>query len=446
MDETGLEKKSFSFPLTDENRRLVSLLLLNHIKSFKPGIKALYDLLDESLKKDSSGEETLTFEGFRRQIRRDIEELSGLTGKPDELRAYFENQKKKSNKLQIRITPNDILLYNILLKLGIKFEGLFDKDNPGGKIEESHYNRLFFEEGTRLNYDLLKKIDKKTDSIIEKDAMQRIRRTFSKSSVFIMSFFNMFHLYTQNYDNPQKNGFAFAKSENQERKKVSNEKIYSNGCFLVSNLTPFIPKKSRLYSLYNRINASENDDVLYGRMFNPLFILIFFMNIMCDFLASLIRSGKAFFHISKEMFLDMYDDGTTNEKIKASFDKCYKRTKYFINYLCKEKINVTDKLCVEIERALIKFIYCSNELFQKPLPHFNIDLNIKKTYGRRKINEIMNNAFQGNNFGILEVNCYYTVKEADLEKIDVEYIKSIDEIQEKINRDYIVQEQDASNG
>jgi hypothetical protein len=254
--------------LTDENQRLVNLHLLRLIYRQEGGVTGLYEHLASSMKRDGD-KIVLSKDGMRKTIRRDCKELEELAGNPESLHKWLKN-KKKNQKLQVRITPNQFLLNNILSLLGVSFESLFDKDQLPGATGEPVFDADLSdrEETSKNDRELLLQINEKLDKILQKQDRGRSYRTFNKRFFDLMEYCTLLRgMFANIYEMPSKNGFSFQKGN--ESQELSVKHIYGNNYLFLRYNIDKLQRSDKNHKLFAKMNTCKNDTLEFGRLLAP---------------------------------------------------------------------------------------------------------------------------------------------------------------------------------
>jgi hypothetical protein len=395
--------------LTDENLRLVNINLLLQIKKYNPfGIKGVYEKLHTSLKGNDSQPGKLSYEAMRAAIRRDLNDLNNLANaKADELHSWLKSKRKSKyeDKLQIKISDNQFLLNNILHILGMNFSDLFDKKILG--IIEDEYdsvvNKTCYEDIDKV-LEYLVKIEKKINNLAFKINSNRIYKTYEKR-------FSDFILYKTMIETSYIINIEDCKINNQN--KLSTEEIHGNNYIIISCLFNLIHKNNAVHNLFNMMKTIANDDIMYGRLLDPLFLIIILFYFIIKLLESGMKNNLSVFHFLEGNFNDTVFNDQDNKYVIEMVIRANDKTINLIKHIQKNDIIINEKLCVMYELLFKNLFKNTNELFLTPVSIFKIaQQKCSKFAGTRKKFEAMLNSFVKpimivNTFGIKKEQLNY---------------------------------------
>jgi len=407
--------------LTDENLRLVNINLLLQIRKYDLfGMKGLYEQLHASIKG------RLSYNAMKTAIRRDLENLQELANAPaGELRKRFEKKRNRKYKdmLQIRIVDNQFLLNNVLNILGIKFEDLFDKRNLQGIEEEivSITNSTTYDDLDKL-VECLQQIEKKMNELSYKINENRNYKNFIKKNTDLrecMTFIQ--NTLINNLQDFEKNGFALKKNN---QNTLSSIEIHGNNYILISVFINKMHQKNTVHSLLDNMKNIANDDIMYGRFVDPLFLIVIVFYFFIGYLESGVKNNHSIFQIIEGNLSDIvykeYDNRHVLEMINNANDKTIK----FIKHILKNEVKINEKYCVKHECLFVNLFNKTNELFSNVVTIYKyINQKIINFNGGRKAMEDMLNPF-------LKVKIVHTfgIKKEQLEYLNT-YIDEIEELQ-----------------
>jgi hypothetical protein len=423
-----------SLDLTDENQRLVNLKLLRLIYEYKlGGITGLYERL--SLSRHIGIKAGLSKEGMRKAIHRDLQNLENLAGKPDNLRKWLK-KRKNSQRLQIRIAPNQFLLNDILSLLGVSFESLFDKNHLLGIADESIFDTDLNDEQeiNNENKELLLQINAKLDIILQRQSGERNYRTLRKRFFDLIEYIFIFReILSRIYNTPQETGFSFTKNKNtSEPKKHLTNEIYGRNYIFIIYFMGKIHKKHRIHKLFDNMERLKNNDFWFGRLLSSFFMAAILLHLMKYFVYAGIRNKKNIFKILEGDVFDFfripdYDNKKIFEKLKLPYSK----TINIIRHIQDFEIRIEEGFCVECEKFLVNFFINTDSLFSTPDLTFSIKEGFFNNFNTRNdMNKKLNDLFS------LRKILIFAIRSDQLDYLD-KYHEDIEEIQIKLENYYI---------
>jgi hypothetical protein len=420
-------------PLTDENQRLVNLKLLRLIYQYQEGgVTGLYDHLVPSMKRDGD-KIILSKDGMRKAVKRDRGELTKLAGdgNTEELHRWLKN-KKKSSMLQVRITPNQFLLNNILSLLGVPFESLFDKDKLPGAADEPGFGADLSDKDAVGKEDrkLLLQINDKLDKILLKQDRGRTYRTLKKRFFYLTEYCTLLRwVFINIYEMPSENGFSFQKGEKTQ--ELSADQIYrKNYLFLLYNIDK-LHRRDKIHKLFTDMNTWENNTLEFGRLLTPFFMTAILLQLMTSLVKAGLRNGNDIFQIlSGNIFLENFKiTKYDNEKILEKLEKAHKKTIGIIEHIRENDLVVEKKFCNKCEILCVEFFRTTEDLFGNFMPIMKIFGNISFN-GRTEMEKKIGDLF------VPGTGIAFAIKQEQIDYLD-KYVADIEDTQIELGKYYV---------
>lgn len=297
-------------PLTDEYLKNINIKLWKAISD--KNLQKLYDSLDQSIKQN------VKYDTIKRYIRESLKNF-----KLNKLKRSKEMEKK----LQIRVTPHQFLLNNVLILMDMSFEDLFQKsvlDETSPEVEAGDDDNEPEPEEADIEM-VMRNIDKKLDRIIELNTRSK-KKSLTERYIEIEEFLSTIPSYfISPYDSPGKNGFSRTANNGSaptllitgnkwiqimddkdeqsrltyvtlfiqnfyfanrfiKRNEVSTEEICTYNFQFITYFLSFVHKGSELHSLFHKMQSHSNNDFLFVRLLYPFYILTLFFEFMNKFI------------------------------------------------------------------------------------------------------------------------------------------------------------------
>jgi hypothetical protein len=338
--------------------------------------------------------------------------------------------------LQVRITPNQFLLNNILSLLGISFESLFDKAQLPGAADEPVFDTDLSgkEETGKKVRDLLLQINDKLDKILLKQDRGRTYQRFSKHFSELTEYiYFLRYIFDYTYDTPCENGFSFQKGDKSQ--ELSAKQIYSTNYYFISWQIKKLHGRDKIHRSFANMATCKNNTYEFGRLASPFFILALLLHLLINLMNSGIINKKAIFQIFSENISSNLFKTTEHDNKTASdlFKNAYTETSHVIQNIQKKELNVTNELCVKCEKLCVNFFNNTEKLFSNLIPiQFRINDILNNINTRIELERKLEDSF-----GTIAT---FGIQQGWLDYLD-KYIEDMGEFQISLGKYYVENEE-----
>jgi hypothetical protein len=414
MEKMYTDDRRKVLPLTDDNLQAINIRLWQAIK--QTNMQTLYDSLDTSIR------EQVSYDAMKRYIDQ------GLKNRKLNLR-MFRASRESEEKLKIRITGHQFFLNNMLILLGMTFEDLFDVS----KNTQEHIPEKVEEEEVKPDYELdykayLKNIDKKLDEIILLSSRSK-KKSYTERYLEVDEYLSSINsFFISAYVKPDENGFRnfkqfpmltinpdrFLQGDMNKFKEMLNfnQKIqfyfsiyrsqpfmsYPSEIYLYESLflkyfLQMIHKRSNIHSFFDILEKHKNQDILFGRLLAPFFILLIFFHLLIKFIERGNDNKKAIFLLVSK---DRTNSKVDNDELLGYCKNNDKRLVGIIEHILSSETEIRPEyeLCVSFEKLMagffmkVKDIFIKHSFNQGAIFKMLIGLDERKTF-EKKVSELI---------------------------------------------------------